>query len=80
MRKLGEFSEVVELAARDLAPHRLTRYAEDLAQMFHQFYTQCHVLTDDPEVSAARLYAVDATRIALAGVLALVGVSAPEKM
>ena len=62
MRKLREFAEVVEGAARDLAPYRLTRYAEDLAQTFHQFYTQCHVLTDDAALTAARLYAVDATR------------------
>jgi arginyl-tRNA synthetase len=79
-RKLGEFAEVVEGAARDLAPYRLTRYAEDLAQTFHQFYTQCHVLTADAELSAARLFAVDATRSALETVLALVGVSAPERM
>jgi arginyl-tRNA synthetase len=80
MRKLSEFTEVVEGAARDLAPVRLTRYAEDLAATFHQFYTQCHVLTDDAELTAARLYAVDATRSALETVLALVGVSAPERM
>jgi arginyl-tRNA synthetase len=80
MRKLSEFAEVVEGAARDLAPYRLTRYAEDLAQTFHQFYTQCHVLTDDEALTAARLYAVDATRSALESVLALVGVSAPERM
>ena len=80
MRKLSEFGDVVEGAARDLAPYRLTRYAEDLAATFHQFYTQCHVLTDDAELTAARLYAVDATRSALETVLALVGVSAPERM
>jgi arginyl-tRNA synthetase len=79
-RKLSEFSEVVEGAARDLAPYRLTRYAEDLAATFHQFYTQCHVLTDDAELTRARLYAVDATRSALETVLALIGVSAPEQM
>lgn len=79
-RKLSEFSEVVEGAARDLAPYRLTRFAEDLAQTFHQFYTQCHVLTEDAPLTAARLYAVDATRSALETVLALVGVSAPERM
>jgi arginyl-tRNA synthetase len=80
MRKLSEFAEVVEGAARDLAPYRLTRYAEDLAATFHQFYTQCHVLTDDASLTRARLYAVDATRSALETVLALVGVSAPERM
>jgi len=80
MRKLDEFADVVEVAARDLAPHKLTRYAEDLAATFHQFYTVCRVVSDDEALSAARLFAVDATRIALAGVLGLLGVSAPERM
>ena len=79
-RKLGEFSDVVEAAARDLAPHKLTRYAEELAATFHQFYTQCRVMTEDAELTAARLYAVDATRCALRTVLGLLGVSAPERM
>ena len=81
MRKLAEFSEVVEVAALQLAPAKLTRYAEDLAAAFHQFYTVCRVVDPDaPELTSARLYAADATRIALASVLALVGVSAPERM
>jgi arginyl-tRNA synthetase len=80
MRKLSEFSEVVEGAARDLAPHRLTRYAEELAATFHQFYTLCRVMTDDAELTAARLYAVDAARSVLETVLGLLGVSAPERM
>lgn len=80
MRKLAEMPEVVETAAVQLAPYKLTRYAEDLAAAFHQFYTQCRVVSDDPDLTAARLYAVDATRIALKTVLGLVGVSAPERM
>jgi len=80
MRALGEFADVVEVAARDLAPHKLTRYAEDLAATFHQFYTQCRVVSDDAVLTTARLYAVDATRRALRCVLALLGVSAPERM
>ncbi len=81
MRKLAEFEEVVELTARQLAPHKLTRYAEDLAATFHQFYTQCRVVDpDNAELTSARLYAVDATRIALATVLGLIGVSAPDRM
>ncbi len=81
MRKLAEFGEVVEVAADQLLMHKLTRYAEDLAATFHQFYTQCRVF--DPEnvdLTYARLYAVDATRQALANVLGLVGVTAPERM
>jgi arginyl-tRNA synthetase len=80
MRRMGEFADVVEAAARDLAPHRLTRYAEDLAASFHQFYTQCRVVSDDRALTDARLYAVDATRRVLRCVLGLLGVSAPERM
>jgi len=80
LRKLAELPEVVEEAADALAPHKLTRYAEDLAAFFHQFYTQCHVLDDDVALRAARLQLVDASRIVLATVLSLIGVSAPERM
>lgn len=80
MRKLDRFSEVVCGAARDYAPFRLTHYAEELAATFHQFYTQCHVLTEDAALTAARLYMVDASRIVLGLVLKLLGVSAPSRM
>jgi arginyl-tRNA synthetase len=81
MRKLAEFGEVVQATAEQLAPHKLTRYAEDLAATFHQFYTLCRVFDpENPELTAARLYAVDSTRQVLANVLTLVGVTAPERM
>ena len=80
-RKLSEFPEVVLGCARDLAPFRLTHYAEDLAATFHRFYTQCHVLVeDDPALSTARLAACDATRRVLRLALSLLGVSAPVRM
>jgi len=79
-RRLSEFEEVVEAAARELTPHKLTRYAEDLAATFHQFYTVCRVMTEDPSLTSARLFAVDATRSALRTVLGLLGVGAPERM
>jgi arginyl-tRNA synthetase len=80
MRKLSEFSEVVERAARDRAPFRLTHYAEDLAATLHHFYSKCQVLSDDKDLTAARLYAIDATRHALATALRLIGVGAPTSM
>ncbi|MCI2242683.1 arginine--tRNA ligase [Adlercreutzia faecimuris] len=80
MRKMADFGNLVALAARDRAPFRLTHYAQDLAALFHQFYTNCHVLVDDAAVQTARLALVDATRIVLALTLSLLGVSAPEKM
>jgi arginyl-tRNA synthetase len=79
-RVFSQLSEVVENAARDLAPVRLTHYAEELATSFHSFYTKCHVIGEDDELTKARLYLADATRSVLALVLKLLGVSAPERM
>jgi arginyl-tRNA synthetase len=79
-RIFSQLAEVVESAARDLAPVRLTRYAEELATGFHSFYTRCQVLGDDHELTRARLYLADATRSVLSLVLSLLGVTAPEKM
>ncbi|MBF4510255.1 MAG: arginine--tRNA ligase [Aeromicrobium sp.] len=80
LRKLAEFPEVVALAARQRAPHKLTTYAEDLAAAFHGFYTHCQVVVDDPALRGARLALADASRIVLARALGLLGVSAPQRM
>lgn len=80
LRKLAELEEVVELCAERRAPHRLTGYGEELASLFHAFYRDCRVVTDDPRLSRARLFAVRAVRQVLETVLGLIGVSAPEKM
>ena len=80
MRKFADFGELVEGAARDRAPHRLTHYAQELASLFHGFYTECRVITDDEETTRARLALCDATRIVLALTLSLLGISAPDRM
>ncbi|MEG0070536.1 MAG: arginine--tRNA ligase [Raoultibacter sp.] len=80
MRTMSAFGELVTQAARDRAPFRLTHYAQDLAGTFHQFYTTCHVIGEDAELQAARLYLLDATRIVLEESLGLLGVSAPTVM
>ena len=65
----------------ELAPHHLPHYAQELAQAFHVFYTQCRVLNEDDEpLTCARLLLLDATRVTLARTLALMGISAPERM
>jgi arginyl-tRNA synthetase len=80
LRKLAEFPEVVAIAARQRAPHKLATYAEDLAATFHGFYTHCQVVVDDPALRNARLALADASRIVLARALGLLGVTAPERM
>ncbi|MCJ7745125.1 MAG: arginine--tRNA ligase, partial [Actinobacteria bacterium] len=80
LRKLGELEEVVEFCAQKRAPHRLTGYAEDIASLFHVFYRDCRVVSDDERLSRARLFLVRGVRQVLEIVLGLLGVSAPEEM
>lgn len=80
MRKMAGFSDFIAAVARDRAPFRLTHYARELASLFHSFYTDCHVLGVEEELSGARLALADATRINLAQTLDLLGVSAPSSM
>lgn len=80
MRKMADFSDFVAQMARDRAPFRLTHYAQDLAALFHQFYTNCQVIGDDEELQAARLYLANATRLLLRNTINLLGISAPDHM
>jgi arginyl-tRNA synthetase len=72
--------EIVERVAVNLEPHHLSYYAQDLATVFHSFYKQCRVVSKDEALTKARLKLVKATQIALAKVLNLMGMAAPEKM
>lgn len=84
LKALAEFPSVVASAAGLREPHRIARYAEDLAGAYHRFYTDCRVLPYPgeaiTEIGRARLWLVDATRVVLANALDLLGVSAPERM
>jgi arginyl-tRNA synthetase len=81
---LGEFPRVVATAAELREPHRVARYLEDLAGVYHRFYDDCRVLPqgDEPAgpLNTARLVLCAATRQVLANGLGLLGVSAPERM
>ena len=80
IKKLAELPDLVAEAGAAYEPHRLTRYAQDLAAVFHKFYTECRVMSEDAALTAARLVLVDSTRIVLANTLGLLGISAPERM
>jgi arginyl-tRNA synthetase len=80
IRRLILLPEIVERVAVTLEPHHLPYYAQDLATVFHSFYKQCRVVSKDEALTKARLKLVQATQIALAKVLRLMGMAAPEKM
>jgi arginyl-tRNA synthetase len=79
-RRLAEFGPTVAGVARARAPHRLTKYAREVASDFHQFYDACRVLTPDDATTTARLGLCIATKTVLATTLALCGVGAPDSM
>lgn len=78
--KLADFADEIELAAMRREPHRLPRYAHEVASAFHSFYTHCRVLGDDAELTRARLALCEATRTVLANGLELLGIDAPASM
>ncbi len=82
MLALAQFPDEVAGAALAREPHRIARYAQDLATDFHQFYTNCRVIDPDaPATTAARLVLVYATRTVLRNALTgILGISAPERM
>ncbi|MCU6710692.1 arginine--tRNA ligase [Paenibacillus sp. J5C_2022] len=80
LRKIGELPQEVAEAAGGYAPHRLIRYVYELASQFHSYYRAERVITEDEAQTAARLALLGAIRVAIANVLRLVGVSAPERM
>ncbi len=80
VRTLATFPEVVRGAAFAREPQRIPSYLMEAAASFHRFYHNCRVVTDDVELSRALLQLVDATRIVVRNGLALMGVSAPERM
>ncbi len=80
IKHLLNFPQVVKGAAENYEPHRLTNYLFDLATLFHKFYTECRVISDDQALTSARVALINATRFVLANGLRLLGISAPEHM
>jgi arginyl-tRNA synthetase len=80
IRKMLLLPEIIEMVAVTYEPHHLTYYAQSLATVFHGFYTQCRVVSDNQALSKARLKLVMAAKLALAKTLNLMGMTAPERM
>jgi arginyl-tRNA synthetase len=80
IKKLLEFPGVVERCTREYTPHQLTQYLSDVSSAFHKFYTECWVLSQDKDLSQARLAVCLATKTVLANGFNILGVTAPETM
>jgi len=80
MLKLAQYPEMLTGAAKDFAPHDVAFYLRDLAASYHSYYDAERILVEDEAVKRARLALVAATAQVLRNGLAVLGVSAPEKM
>ena len=80
LKILARFPDAAARAAESLEPQRITAYCEELARAAHHWYHKCRVLGEPPAVERARLALARATQITIANALALLGMSAPERM
>ena len=80
IRRLLQLPEIIEVVTATLETHHLAYYAQDLATVFHIFYRDCRVVTEDEALTKARLKLVRATQIALAKTLGLMSMTAPDRM
>jgi arginyl-tRNA synthetase len=80
LKALASYPELVEDAALDLSPHRIIFFLLDLAGQFHSYYNRHKVISEDIELTQARLWLAEALRIVFRNGLVVVGLSAPESM
>jgi arginyl-tRNA synthetase len=80
IKKLLTYPMVFEGAVKAHEPHRITFYIQELSGMFHPYYNKYRIITDDAALSRARLALCEAIRIVLREGLAILGISAPERM
>jgi arginyl-tRNA synthetase len=80
IKKVLFFENIIEIAARDYAPHYITKYLQDIAGEFHSYYNKVRVITEDAELSQSRLGMCEAVKNVIRDGLNIIGVSAPVKM
>ena len=80
IRHMVHFPELIETAHDTLEPQNIANYLQELASRFHRFYGQCRVITENKELSKARLGLVSAVKIILGNGLSILGITAPERM
>ena len=74
------FPEIIENCHDNLEPQNIANYLQELATRFHKFYAKCRVISDDKDISKARLGLILAVKNIMANGLKILGISAPEKM
>jgi len=80
MAKISLFGDEVKYTACFYQPHRIPLYLMELAGIFHNYYHHHRILSEDMELSQARLVLINCVKTVVANGLNLLGISAPKKM
>ena len=80
IKKLAEYTEELDRAAKEYAPHKIARYSYEAAGAFHSFYNRCRIVGQPTELAEARLALVGLTKQVVGHSLGILGISAPEQM
>ncbi len=80
MRKLNHFADELLYASENYEPHRVANYLEELASLFHKFYTECRIIGSEKNLAEARIALAVAVQQAIKNGLTLLGVNAPDRM
>jgi len=80
IKKLSVYPEILEAAALNFEPHRITYYLQELAGEFHSFYNKSRVITEEPALTQARLFLLHCVAVTIKNALTVLGISAPERM
>ncbi len=80
LKQLNLFPNIMTTVLESLEPRTIANYLQSLAASFHKFYTECHVITEDNELSLSRLALISATKNILSKGLDILGISSPERM
>ncbi len=80
LSKLNEFTKTVQRSALKREPHLITNYVYDLASLFHSYYTNEKIITEDEKYTKERIMLIKSVKITIANALKLIGVSSPERM
>jgi arginyl-tRNA synthetase len=80
IRRMAQFNDVLEECVRELEPHRMVFFLLDLAGEFHRYYNRTRILSEDRELTSARMLLAQMVQLTVRRGLTLLGINAPTKM
>ncbi len=80
LKKLEQLHQIIENSRTTLEPQTIATYLYETANNFHKFYSDCRVITEDVDLTESRISLIQAVKIVLGNGLAILGITAPERM